>query len=278
MLGIDVGGFKILWVLVKNKKIVKKEIEVWKKKSLIFFLNKLKEIIEKNEEKRIGIGIPGLVKEGKIISCPNLPFLDNFNLKKFLEKKFKVKVLIENDANCFAFGEYQRWKKDLIAITLGTGVGGGIIIDGKVYKGKAFAGEVGHMSIKFNGRKCKCGNRGCLEEYISIRAFERESLKAFGKKLSPLEILKLAKNGNKKAIQIFNKIGKFLGIGLANLSNIFDPQLIVIGGGISKAGKFLIKPAKEELKKRCIHRIPRIVLGKEESGALGAALLSLNDF
>lgn len=277
MLGMDVGGFSILWVVRKNNKTVEKGREIWKEMSREFLLKKIGEIILTTGEKKVGIGIPGLVKEGRIVHSPNLSFLNNLSLKRVLERKFRVKVLIENDANCFAFGEYQRWKKDLIGITLGTGVGGGIILNGKIYRGRAFAGEIGHMSIKAGGRRCRCGNRGCLEEYVSIRAFERESLKLFKRKLSPLQIFELASCKNKKAIQIFEKVGRFLGVGLANLANIFDPQLIVIGGGISKAGKFLINPAKEEMKKRCVHEVPKVVLGKEESGAVGASLL-VNDF
>ncbi|HID25829.1 MAG TPA: ROK family protein, partial [Thermoplasmata archaeon] len=184
-----------------------------------------------------------------------------------------VRVKVDNDANCFALGEYFRWKMDLVGITIGTGLGGGIIINGNIYHGKRDAGEFGHMTVVLNGRKCTCGNRGCLEEYVSIRAFRRETKRFFGKRMDPKEVYLLARSGDKKAKQIFERVGKFLGVGLANIANVLNPELIVIGGGISEAGKFLLDPARREMEKRLMVSKPRVVLGKQYSAAFGAVML-----
>lgn len=272
MLGIDLGGSKLLAVKVEKNRITWKKKFSFKEKNRRGILDLLLKVIKESKEKKVGIGVPGIFKNGRIIKLPHLPQLNGLNLKKEL-KKFRVKVKIENDANCFAFGEYFRWKKDLVGLTIGTGIGGGIIINGKIYHGKRDAGEFGHMSIVADGRKCVCGNKGCLEEYVSTRAFLKESKKVFGKALTPGELNRLAKKRNRKAIKVFNSVGRFLGIGLANIANVLNPELISVGGGIAKAGNFLLKPAREEMKKRIFVAMPKIVIGKEVSGAFGAAML-----
>lgn len=272
MLGIDLGGSKLLAIKVDKKRITWKKKFSFKEKSRREILDLLMKIIKESEEKKVGIGVPGIFKKGRIIRLPHLPQLDGLNLEKEL-KRVRVKAKIDNDANCFALGEYFRWKKNLVGLTIGTGIGGGIIINGKIYHGKRDAGEFGHMSIFANGRKCVCGNRGCLEEYVSTRAFMRESKKVFGKALTPEELNRLARKGNKKAVEVFNRIGRFLGIGLANIADILNPELISIGGGIAKAGKFLLNPAREEMRRRIFVAMPKLVIGKETSGAFGAAML-----
>ena len=273
MLGIDIGGTKLLFASVKDGKIVKKVKYKIKHRGREEIVDKIVRMIKKFKQRYVGIGVPGIVRNGRIVFAPNLRCLNNFEISKFIEKECKVKVKVDNDANCFALGEYFRWKKSLVGITIGTGVGGGIVIDGSIYHGRGSAGEVGHMIIEYDGKRCSCGCKGCWEEYVSKRAFERESKILLGKKMEPKEIYLLAKNGNEIAIRIFNKIGKFIGVGLANIVKILDPELIVIGGGISKAREFLIKPIKEELKRRLFIRPPKIVFGREDSVAFGAAML-----
>jgi len=273
VLGIDVGGYDVLAVLVKDWKVVKRKRYKIKSKSRDEIIGIVLELIEEFKPKYVGIGVPGIIENGKVIFSANIPSLNGFHIANFIERKTGTKVKIENDVNCFALGEYFRRKKDLVGITIGTGLGGGIIINGKIYHGRRDAGEFGHMTIIAKGRKCSCGNRGCLEEYVSERAFKREAKKVFGKKMTPKEIYFLAKKGNRKAKQIFENIGRFLGVGLANIANVLNPELIVIGGGISKAGKLLLEPARKEMKKRLVVSQPKIVLGREDSAAFGAAIL-----
>ena len=168
--------------------------------------------------------------------------------------------------------------KIILGITLGTGLGGGLIekIGNKisVYRG-AFnsAGEFGHMTIKFDGPKCSCGNYGCLEEYVSKRFIIRESGYPEDK------IIEKSRKKDKKIVKVYQKLGKNLGIGLANLINILDPEVIIIGGGISKSASLFLKEAKKEFKRRTYSpsskKLVKIKLSKlgEFSGAIGAALL-----
>jgi len=212
-------------------------------------------------------------------------------LAGLVEKELKIKTFMDNDANCFALGEAilgaGKSTETVFGITLGSGVGGGIIqklkvksekLKVKIYSG-AFgsAGEVGHMCIKFDGFRCSCGNKGCLEEYASERFIKRKT------KISPLELEKKAKRGDRNAQEIYRQLGKNLGVGLANIVNILDPEVIVIGGGISKAGEFILKSAKKEMQKRIISpvskkyvKIKKAGLG-DYAGAIGAALLQIID-
>jgi glucokinase len=161
----------------------------------------------------------------------------------------------------------------VFGITLGTGVGGGIVINNKIYRGATgSAVEAGHMTIKFDGLKCSCGNLGCLEAYCSEKFFKKKGI-------SPKEAAKKAKAGNKFALKIFKDYGKNLGVGLSNIINLLDPEIIVLGGGISKASKFFLEETKKETKKRTISPLSKkyvkIKIAKlgEIAGALGAALL-----
>jgi len=282
-IGIDIGGTTILFVLLKNKKIARTIIKNTPKnknaliKVLKENINKLKRI---SKTEGVGIGIAGALdkKREKVLNSPHLKFLKNFPLPRVLEKETGLKVKMENDANCFAFGEAilgaGRNKKIVFGITLGSGTGGGLVIDSEIYQG-AFgaAGEIGHTTIKLDGEKCCCGNLGCLEEYSSTRFFER-------KKLSAKKTEEKAARGEKRANELFKEYGKYLGIGIANIVNILDPEIIIIGGGIAGAHRYFLKTAEKEAKKRILsplsRRNLRIKLAKlgEKAGAVGAALVA----
>lgn len=254
-IAIDIGATKIIFALVKEKKIIKtKKINTPKNKEglikvLIENINDLKGDLK---IKGIGIAAAGILdkKREKILNSPNLNYLNNFPLAEVLRKKVQSKVIMENDANCFTLGEAilgaAKDRKRVFGITLGSGVGGGLVIDSKIYQG-AFggAGEIGHSSIKFDGIKCECGNFGCFEEYCGKRFFQR-------KKVSSKELAKRAEKNDKRAKEIFKEYGRHLGIGIANLVNILEPEIIVIGGGIAKAQKHFLGEAKKEAKKRII--------------------------
>ena len=259
-LGIDIGGTKINFVLLKGGRIIKfwKILTPQNKQELI-------ETLRNNIPERvsaIGIGAPGPLNEkgDLILNPPNLRALNNCPLAGIIEKETGISTKMENDANCFVLGEALlgagKGEKFVFGVTLGTGVGGGIVIDGKIYRGEfGSAGEAGHMTLKFDGSKCTCGSYGCFEEYASARFFKK-----FGRD--------------------YKKYGRYLGVGLSNIINILDPGVIVIGGGISSSYQDFIKEVKNEVKKRVISpiskkhvKIKKAALG-DLGGAVGAALLN----
>lgn len=281
-IGVDIGGTKIIFVLLRGHKILKtnKIFTPQVKEKLIRALtDNIQKLASKNKLKGIGIGVPGpLNKKGDLIlNPPNLKCLWRTPLASIIQRETGIQTKMGNDVNCFTLAEALlragRGAKTVFGITLGTGVGGGAVINGELFTG-AFgsAGEVGHMTIKFDGPRCSCGSRGCLEEYCSERFFKKRGT-------SPEKAYKLAKSGDKQAKSLYNEYGKYLGIGLGNVINLLDPEVIVIGGGIAAAGRFFLKQAKKEIKKTVISplaekgvKIKRAKLG-ELAGAIGAALL-----
>lgn len=225
-------------------------IKFWKSPSKSFynpenFISAFKsEILRFDEFKfisAISIGMPGLINsDGVVITSPNFPEWKEFRVKEILSYEFNCPVYVENDANLFALGEgFAGSAKDYISyvgITIGTGIGGGIVLDGRLLKGvKSMAGEIGHMVIHPGGQECSCGNKGCLEAYSSGLAIKRQMLQLTGLELEAKEIYALAKKGDKKAQKVFEKSAYNLGIGIANLANILDVSCFIIGGGISSA-------------------------------------------
>src|ERR1700741_2072101 len=197
----------------------------------------------------ISIMVPGAVDCGKavVLQAPNLPSLVNYPLKTELEQRLGWPVFLENDANAAAVGEMwlgaARGCRDVVSVTLGTGVGGGVILDGKLWRGShGSAGEIGHTTVDpFSGLKCKCGNTGCLELFASATAIVRMTRETWS--LFPDTILKsddltaekvydAGREGDALALAVFKRFGMYLGIGLANLINLIDPQIIVITGGV----------------------------------------------
>jgi glucokinase len=248
--------------------------------------------------KSAGIGSAGLVDRGVVRNSPNLPgWQGAVPLKRLLEKrlfKHRLQITIENDANAFVVAEQRlgaaKGLDNVIGLTLGTGVGGGIIINGRLYRGASGgAGELGHMAIKSDGPKCKCGNQGCLESLIGAQAIiNRYNDLRFRAHLrietgiTVKEIVERARRRDSQAALALGETGRLLGVGLANIANIFNPQAVVIGGGVAQAGKIILKPAIDEMTKRAMpYNIKRIkilpaILG-QTAGALGAALISVTD-
>ena len=236
---------------------------------------------------KIGIAVAGPVdfKKQQILNPPNLVALKGIKLGQIIKNKFSIKTIIDHDVNCFILAEAVlgagRAYKSVFGITLGTGVGGGMVINKKVYRGAhGSSGEIGHITIYRNGRKCKCGNRGCLEPYICDAGVRKEAKKIFKKKIDSFRVFdELAKRGDARAIKLYRIIGNYLGVGLANIVDTINPEAIIIGGGILRAGKFILGPAREEMKKNILSsgakktKIIKSSLGKF-SGAMGAALLN----
>ena len=278
-IGIDIGATKIMFVSLKNGKVIKKK-KVPTPKNRKDLIKVLKENLEDfPKTKRIGLAIAGVldIKKGVVLESPNLKYLNNFTLVKALEKELKIKALIENDANCFTLAEAilgeGKNKNIVFGITLGSGVGGGLVINKKIYKG-AFntATEPGHQTIKFDGLKCSCGNIGCWEEYCSNKFFKRHGYSA-------QELAEEAELKDKKSLKIFREYGKYLAVGLSNIINLVEPEVIVIGGGISHAWPYFLPKTKEEIKKRIIspfskkHINLKISKIGESAGAIGTTLI-----
>ena len=235
----------------------------------------------------VGIGLPGyiLMEKGIVVGAPNLPEFENYPVRDDIEKRLGAKVILENDANAAILGE--QWMgagkgvDDVVMLTLGTGIGGGIISGGRVMRGYlGMAGEIGHTTISPNGYPCGCGNTGCFEKYASATAVTAMArLLNLGHDLSSLEVYNLAKGGNERARSIFDSVGNSLGLGLANLINIFNFPLYLLGGGLTAAWDLFEAPMFAEIRRRSLTyrtnppRIECATLGPD-AGLYGAARLS----
>ncbi len=248
--------------------------------------------------KGIGVAAAGAIDthNGVVTLSPNLPGWRNIPLRKILKDSLGVPVYLTNDANAAAFGEYLfgagQNTANLVYITVSTGIGGGIIINGEVYEGiSGAAGEIGHMTIDINGPPCNCGSNGCLEILASGSALAREArrhvkagesmaiLEASGgdlDRISAETIFQAAQQGDRLAGKLIQQTGRYLGVGLANLVNIFNPELIIVGGGLSNMGEHLMGPARDVMQERAYQvsanavRIVPALLGND-SGLIGAA-------
>jgi glucokinase len=246
----------------------------------------------------VGMGAAGISnpEAGILFSSPNLPGLRNVLLRDIMQERLGKRTFLINDADAAALGEFYfgaaKGVDDFIYITLSTGIGGGIIIDGKIYTGAiGVAGEVGHMTIDDKGPICSCGNRGCWETLASGTALTREARKRIEKgvrtyileyaegdieKVTPQAIHSAAQQGDSLAKELISRTGHYVGVGLANLINIFNPKLIVIGGGLSNIGDMLLRPAFKVAGERAFREAFQAVrfasagLGPN-SGVLGAA-------
>ena len=235
----------------------------------------------------VGIGVPGFIrlKEGFITNSNNLPYLENYPVRDAIEAKLGTPIILENDANAAALGE--KWMgagrdvDDLVLLTLGTGIGGGIIINGRVLHGMdGMAAELGHITIDSSGPPCGCGNYGCLEKLASATAVESLAmlLSLSAKPMTSREVYELAMEGNEKARMIFVQMGRALGIGLANLINTFNFPLYLLSGGMLPAWNLFWPHLEEQVKLRSFTyrnsktEIKPATLGNQ-AGLIGAAYL-----
>ncbi len=299
-IGVDIGGTNIKIGKVVDGKILKRKIiptraEMEPEDTIKRLVTAIKEIAGKKWDiEKVGIGCAGLVdhKEGIIRTPPNLPKWHNLPLKAMMETELLTPTFVGNDANACALGEYYyglgKGKRDIFVLTIGTGVGGGIISQGRLILGSSFAaGEFGHTIIFPEGRRCKCGNRGCLEAYIGqeniIRMAKRQIkrkksiLKNFTE-ISPREIGYGAKMGDNLALKVIERVGYYLGIALINVIHLLDPEIIIIGGGQSKMGKNLLTAVNKTVAQR-IMKLPERKLAIKisrlgsDAGILGATKL-----
>lgn len=248
----------------------------------------------------VSVVVPGTVNvaEGVVVKAPNVPCLDGFRLAAALESELEWPVILENDANAAAIGEL--WQgagqgyRTLICVTLGTGVGGGIILDGKLWRGvDGSAGEIGHIGVDpFAGVPCTCGSRGCLEVYASATAIVRMTREARPRypnsmlhnteDLTSEKIYQAGREGDELAIEVFRRMGVYLGIGLASLINVLNPEIVVIGGGLSNGWDLFGKHMNQQVLERAFPiparrvKIVRAQCG-DDAGLLGAARLAFKD-
>jgi len=290
-IGIDIGGTNIKGVLMNgNKVVVRKKISTKSKSNKKIILTQLFECINYLIKKAgrirgIGVGVAGPIdfKNKKILNPPNVTAFKNLHLGEMIKDKFGIETVIDNDVNYLTLAEVilgvAKEKDFVIGLGLGTGVGGGIVLNEKIFHGaNGSAGEIGHMVIFDNGRQCHCGSKGCLEAYVNEKGIRETTKEIFGKEIDSITLFEMAKKGNKKAIKVWQITGQYLGIGLANLVNIMNPSIIVIGGGIANVGGLLLKPARKEMKKNILSPLAKntpVVRAKlgEYAGAIGAGLL-----
>lgn len=237
----------------------------------------------------IGFAGPTDSASGRVYFAPNVSGLSNLNLAEDLEKRLGMRVFVANDADCAALGEY--WKgaaegaSSLFLFTLGTGMGGAMVIGGDLWEGSAgTAGEIGHTVIDMDGPKCACGRRGCLEALVSATAIvreyrERKSKVPEARTLTAKSVFQLALKGDGVAKQVVAGAARALGMGIANVYLLLNPELILIGGGVARAGASLIDPAVRHARAeifpelRHMLKVKRAALG-DDAGLLGAAYLA----
>ena len=291
--GIDVGGSKTVVALVNTHGQILKSMKFPtphnKEKFLKKVVNAIEDVSYGREISGIGAGIAGPVDRdnGIVLEVPNIKGWKNVKLKAVLQKHFKVPIYIDNDLNAMALAENYfgagRNSKSLILISLSSGVGGGIMIDRQpYYSSDGIAGEIGHVTLDERGPKCGCGKRGCIETFLNRKAIMRRAKKYKLRGKTPLDIYNLAIKGNKKAKKVFDETAHYLGIALANIVNIFNPDTIVLVGGIANAD-IMYPKAKREMKKRTFSKAGknvRVVHTKltDDVGAIGAASLVFKTF
>lgn len=307
VIGVDLGGTKISTAIstiegeILKQTVVPTKAEEGEGPVLERIISTIEEVlvsakINSNEVEAIGIGSPGPLdsEKGIILTTPNLPF-KNYNLVNPIKEKFGLPVFLDNDANVAAIGESMfgagKGKKNIVYFTVSTGVGGGAVLNGQAYRGNTSnALEIGHMTVNPNGPRCNCGNVGCLEAISSGTAIAKAAKEAVNSKvetslrqydkITSYEVFKEANKGDKVAKYIIDNALNYLGVGVANAISIFDPEMIIIGGGVTNAGKIVFDKVREVVNTRCFKAMAEsceIVpagLGTD-AGVVGAVALAI---
>jgi glucokinase len=304
--GVDVGGTKIAAGVVSPEGWLLNEVTYptadARERLLSIIAEAITEVQRGYEVGGVCLAVPGfiLARENKVLSAANLEAIEGIPLKEELGGRTGLPVTVENDANAAAWGEFRfgvgEDVDDLVFVTLGTGVGGGVISHGVLLRGaRDMGGELGHITVQPAGPRCGCGNHGCLEALASGTAIARRAREvadqrpdsALGKlamERTPLgeDVLDLARKGDEAALEVLREAGIWLGIGFATFVNLFDPEVIAIGGGLSEAGDLVLEPARRELQLRStspsrdLVEIRKATLGAR-SGMLGAAALARSE-
>jgi glucokinase len=306
-IGIDIGGTKIAGLLVDEDGTVLERIEretpLEDVDATMGELRRLAEDLDDGAE-AIGLGVAGMLDfdRGVLIAAPNLPWGSGLAIRDRLRDLVRLPCLVDNDANAAAWGEFRfgaarRFERAVLMVTVGTGIGGGIIADGRLYRGAhGFAAEIGHIIVEPDGPPCGCGNRGCWEQVASGRALDRLGAAAAqrdrtiliarlaaGHPVTGRYVADAAREGDALAVGIFEEVGRRLGEGIAGLVNALDPEAVVVGGGVAEEGDLILDPARrafldavEASEARPEVPILQAALGND-AGAIGAADLALHE-
>lgn len=311
IVGVDLGGTKISAIVADAQGNIKARDyrQTFAARGPEAVIRRIVQSIKRVRASRadilgIGIGAAGACEasSGIVSTSPHLPGWCNVPLRDIIQREFGIPTYLDNDATVAALGEHRFGAgvgiDNLIYVTVSTGIGGGIIIDGKLYRGASgTAGEIGHMTIDVNGPRCNCGNIGCWEALASGTALAREAVARIQagaqttilsfcegdlKKVSAETVFLAAQRGDELAGELISRTAYYFGVGLANLVNIFNPELILIGGGLSQMGQPLLAPALKVVKERAFElpaRAVRIEMAKlgADVGVLGAVALVLEE-
>jgi glucokinase len=310
VIGVDLGGTKLLAGVVDDQLEVHDRVHQvvtgMSEQAVIDVISgSVSELIQRNADvEAVGFGIPCLIdqRDGHAVMCVNLPLAD-VPFRDVMSEQLGIPVFIDNDGNVTTLAETRfgaaRGARDVVGLTIGTGIGGGLVLDGKLYRGHAgSAAELGHMVIDKDGPRCQgnCPNNGCLEAVASGTAIGREGIEAaeqepdsdLGRAAAAGDVItgelvtQLALGGDEVSRMVIGQIGRQLGIGLANFANIFNPEVIVVGGGAMAAGDLLLEPARAEMMARALRPNRdqvRVVAARfgNDAGMLGAGVLALDE-
>jgi glucokinase len=310
VVGIDLGGTKLLGGVVDEQLEVHDRVHrivlgLAEQQVIEAIVESATELLERNPDvQAVGFGIPSLIDQrtGHAVMSVNLPLAD-IPFRDVMSERLGLPVFIDNDANVTTLAEVRfgaaRGARDVIGLTIGTGIGGGIVLGGKLYRGHTGAGaELGHMVIDQDGPRCQgnCPNNGCLESVASGTAIGREGViaaeqepdselgrsAAGGEPVTGELVTQLALGGDEVSRMVLGQIGRLLGVGLANFVNIFNPEVIVIGGGAMAAGDLLLEPARAEMMARALRPSRdqvKVVAARfgNDAGMLGAGVLALEE-
>jgi glucokinase len=289
VIGLDLGGTKILAGVVDREGHVEQRREhatpTASQDELLAGLDAAVEELLTDEIAALGFGLPSPIdqRSGRALQAVNIPLKD-IDFRARMKERFGLPVGVENDANAATYAEFRfgaaRDVDSMIMLTLGTGCGGGAVIDGKLFHGWA---EFGHIVIEYDGLPCQgtCTGRGHLEPYVTGTAATKLAQAEFGPAVDAHRLVRLANEGEVRAVEILDGIGRRLGAGIGSLANIFNPELVVIGGGFAAAGDFVLEPAREILRREALakvgYRVPivRAELGTA-AGLIGAGLVAFD--
>ena len=290
VIGVDLGGTKILAGVVDDHGHVAHRREhptpTASQDELLAGIDRAIEELLDDEIVAVGFGLPSPIdqKAGRALQAVNIPLDESVDFRARMRERFGLPVGIENDANAAAYGEFRfgaaRDVDTMVMLTLGTGCGGGAVIDGKLFRGWA---EFGHMVIVHDGIPCQgtCTGHGHLEPYVTGVAATKLAQAEFGPAVDAHRLVRLASEGEPRAIEILDGVGRHLGSGIGTLVNIFNPELVVIGGGFAAAGDFVLEPAREVLRREALaHAGDRIPIVRAElgtaAGLIGAGLVAFD--
>ncbi|MBC2850257.1 ROK family protein [Cetobacterium sp. 8H] len=292
IIAIDIGGTEIKYGLVNEggEILFSSSLLTEASKGVEQLLEKIYKIVDEIKLKThidgIGVSATGQIdgKKGKVVGGTNLiPGWIGTELVKILEEKYKIPAILENDVNCASLGEMwmgaAKNKKNFICLTIGTGIGGGVVLNGELLTGEgSVAAEFGHLQIVKNGKECGCGNRGCYQAYASTTALLNLVEEKIGKRINGKEFFEEIHKNSTPYIEILNEWVDYFTDGLSSLIYIFNPSLVVIGGGISKQGDFLMEIFKKSLEKKVMKNYLDILTLKmaergNDAGILGASYL-----